>query len=315
QQLRPTFADINTTEPFRSFIFSTPASTALTNTDFSALENEMPLAHRRWEEASTSFLKTLLPAIYQGPSPNLNLATVFFRCKWCREPLSYPRVLVHKCFQNLGRQSDGVDLAVPNADLGQLQLQKGDRPWNWGTEQVTFHDEASKNAWEIVEACGADPLETVKESMDAIDCMLECLCCEKEGRAMNWESAIMHTLRVHSRSDSIGPKWQLIKDPKVLQRLKEQATKNSWDRDFSLVACKHCSMLMEFRTAAQHMKKNHNIEESSGSLDIGTLHTNPALDRKMPTTYLNIDEARKMALVSDEEGSQAFALSTECTSV
>ncbi|KAG5341400.1 hypothetical protein C0989_010766 [Termitomyces sp. Mn162] len=180
----PGFADICGEAPFRSLIFSTPADNDFTLSDSDRLKDYFAEACKTWFESRSHALEALLPS----ECPRLDTAAAFFRCQWCKEPISYPRILKHKCliisqanFKPSGDNVELYDLAVAS-----------ERPWNFGGDQVEFDEEAAECARDIIAVCGADPREVSAEVMNELDRRVECLrCSQAKGRpAMRWTTAV-----------------------------------------------------------------------------------------------------------------------------
>jgi len=108
QLIVPHTSYIAVLEPFKTLLTTLPLEEKVTEEQMSALATpdiilQMTEVWRR--EADISLLGLLskpLPlstdeAIDRTP---LELATTFFRCNWCTEPINYPRILMHRCLRN-----------------------------------------------------------------------------------------------------------------------------------------------------------------------------------------------------------------------
>ena len=189
------------------------------------LTSYIPDITASWRESADEHLLDLLPQNSTSSSTRkgkgksksisgcLELATSFFNCHWCREPISYPRILMHHCLR-LRRLVDPEEDDNSEEDLDQ-EVKIKDRKlavWNklsfwygadWNesivNDQVTFDDEASGFARVFVKACGEDPDTVTSDRMKEIDARVECLRCAKEGRhasrlVMNWTTAVIGCL-------------------------------------------------------------------------------------------------------------------------
>ncbi|KAG6875184.1 hypothetical protein C0993_010446, partial [Termitomyces sp. T159_Od127] len=180
----PAFADICGEEPFRALIFSTPADDHSPLPKPDQLKNDFAKASKAWVESRSQMLEALLPS----NCPRLDIAATFFRCQWCTEPISYPRILKHSCLSTSKIRSKPSD-----EDLELYKYAWRGWPWNLGGDQVEFNEEAAGYARDIISVCGADPQEVSAEAMNELDCRVECLRCSQGVRkvrlAMRWTTA------------------------------------------------------------------------------------------------------------------------------
>jgi hypothetical protein len=187
----PKAVDIAALEPFYSLIFS-PMDIILEEfkSNVIGFQTELTDLCDKWVKSSSELLVRLLPKSF-ATNPDLHLATIFFRCRWCREPISYPRVLKHECLtMNHSRTSDESDDEL-------LQASNLYHPWNYGGEQVTFHEEGHLCAKEIISVCGQDPDSITLSEMDDLDYRVECLHCAHPSRGrlvMKWKTAVRMNL-------------------------------------------------------------------------------------------------------------------------
>lgn len=204
----PKILDIALTEPFKSFILSDSDEESTFVTDQEELEGALRSFADDWNESRNQFLASLLPDAGDKlntkgkakAAPNsavLNLATTFFQCPSCPEPISYPRILAHECqlqscTANNRRDTDPEDLT--NFLNGIFT-----RPWFCESQELTFDQEVSDIARMIVQECGENPDEASPERMDEKDCRLECTRCSepKRGRwVMKWRMAVCSSISV-----------------------------------------------------------------------------------------------------------------------
>ncbi|KAG6916116.1 hypothetical protein DXG01_008391 [Tephrocybe rancida] len=245
----PGLSDLCGEAPFRELIFSTPATTKLTQADFEVHKDVIPAVCTAWVTEREKAMEALLPP----DCPSLHVAAAFFRCNWCTEPISFPRVLGHRC---LLLWHDGFTLEDGHADLELGNLLWYDRPWNWGGEQVEFDEEAAGHAKDIISACGADPEKVTKEEMDALDYRVECLRCagKRAGRlAMRWSMAIVHEIEKHFEEEWEGPKWKLVEDveERALVKAKEEAGPNT---RHNTLGCKYCGRHTSLHGLFSHLR-------------------------------------------------------------
>ncbi|KAG6897023.1 hypothetical protein C0993_007818 [Termitomyces sp. T159_Od127] len=193
----PAFADICGEEPLRALIFSTPADDIFQLPNYDQLKNDFAKASKAWVESRSRMLEALLPP----NSPRLDLAATFFRCRWCKEPISYPRILKHICLI-----ANKIKYKPSGEDVELYKFAWRGRPWNFGGDQVEFNEEAAGYARDIISVCGADPQEVSAEAMNELDCRVECLRCSQVVRkvrlAMRWTTAVRGRQHLMFRSYS-----------------------------------------------------------------------------------------------------------------
>jgi hypothetical protein len=170
----------------------------------------------------------------------LGLATTFFKCHWCTEPISYPRILMHGCLYNdVKTNEEAGDEEVEEADM---EDSEGDvvvntrgprepRPpkditpdlvlpmlsdyyslgMQAGKEGVTYDEEASGAVRDIITAYGEDPMTVTYAAMEENPARVECLRCSRAMQAkktksvrlvMKWTMAVCPpSMLVHSLLD------------------------------------------------------------------------------------------------------------------
>ncbi|KXN91510.1 hypothetical protein AN958_00772 [Leucoagaricus sp. SymC.cos] len=201
----PQILDFAISEPFKSFILSESDEEPVFITDDTEFLSATNTFLEEWNGSRDQFLISLFPASNKGSRANakgkdkavdgsyvLNLATTFFQCPACVEPISYPRALAHECLrssctQSNRRDDDPEDLAVLSAGISYC------RPWLCDAKDLIFDQEASDVAKMIVLECGGNPAETTAQQMDEMNPRLECLRCTepKKGRSvMKWRMAV-----------------------------------------------------------------------------------------------------------------------------
>jgi hypothetical protein len=177
----PNAPDVAALEPFYSLVFKSPVDTDLQESNFADLGPELGELCDEWIQSSSELLLRLIPRSFA--IKHLDLATIFFRCHSCREPISYPRILKHECLTR----------NLPGEDDELLQACSNQRPWNYGVEQVVFDEESHACAKEIITVCGQDPRSITMYEMDDLDCRVECLRCAHPSRGrlvMEWKTAV-----------------------------------------------------------------------------------------------------------------------------
>lgn len=198
----PTDADIVCMPPFAALIESDQED-GLTAESFGDAISLLPQLCIQWWVDCDKFLYTLLPQASASECEfRLELATTLFECGGCSIPISYPRILAHKCMTDLEwLQKDPVLML----DESMRRFQSlGCLPYNLGGNWCLYHHKAATLAAGIIQACGMDPQITTLTQMDEKDVMFSDKCIhhlfrdssEKYVYFMNWRVAVC--LPVHS---------------------------------------------------------------------------------------------------------------------
>ena len=195
--------------------------------DFQKHEAQLQMTIASWREETDGYLTSLIPqpsAKGKKKAPcndavnPLELATTFFKCHWCTEPISYPRVLMHSCFARDPRavnQDDDDDSEeevvvdyrrIPRQprlpkqitydSVLHTMLNQHTLGMRAGMEGVAYDDEASKAVRKIIVLCGKDANTVTYAAMEEADARIECLRCSRamHGRhkrlIMKWTMAV-----------------------------------------------------------------------------------------------------------------------------
>ncbi|KAG6828886.1 hypothetical protein H0H92_006442 [Tricholoma furcatifolium] len=255
----PSLADICTIEPFRSMILlSRDADSELDKEDFDLHKDDFPRICAEWTEAKSKELQALLPA----ERSRLDLALSLFRCKWCKEPIHYPRILKHEC---LITQHASKDANTP--DYGDLKdvyslVMPTACPWNWVGSQVEYYEEAAARGSAVIRACGADPLTVTAEEMDALDCRVECQGCADTGRrnAMWWAAAVVHATESHDKEQ----RWKLYENEEQLAKIKALESNH-----MNGLGCNHCGRVVGLNAMSSHLRKHQKSVVTKEEMYIG----------------------------------------------
>ena len=209
-KIRPTAWWIGSSEPITSLIKSDRRK--ISKEDFKKAESQLRNLITSWREKTDHYLAALMPQpsgkgkkkdFRNSQTSALELATTFFKCDWCTELISYPRVLMHSCFvedqEKAGdEEEDECGMEDPEEDVvaGPRVPQKitlntvfptlsGCHSFGMcaGKEGVTYDEEASNAARVIIVACGQDPMTVTYAAMEEMDARLECLRCSRAVQA------------------------------------------------------------------------------------------------------------------------------------
>ncbi|KAF9484129.1 hypothetical protein BDN70DRAFT_989905 [Pholiota conissans] len=207
----------------------------------------------------------------------LMLATAFFKCRFCTDPISYPRILMHKCLRTRRKiissgKADAKDEAPAAFDSNEYEPHKvhGVRTiteegvwhrmpmwsgptWDEARQFISVDETAVKSAKVITRACGEDPGSVTAQAMKDRKVWLECRRCglhKSKGTAaascprhiMTWNMAILHDVSVHP--DNISWRsWSLVASPSNLALAEARESKFSSS------------------TAAGHLIRKHKITD------------------------------------------------------
>jgi hypothetical protein len=276
----PSVADVCEMNEVKAIIQGTPVEVTVNRESFAEVEAQLPTLCDEWRSSKDRELVLMMNAaevegsikVEEGEEASidvscLQLATTWFSCRDCTEPISYPRVLAHSHaiavdFRN--RRGDEPDtLTTLNCDL-----------WNRNGDRIKFHVRAHEAAKVIVKACGRDPDVTTAEEMNAIDPILECTACYdatgglNSGKlAMRWRRAvrpallgltngslghtsqIFHSITVHHERSTT---WATLSPQERLYA--ENNEKMAYSQILPDLACVHCRLKTSLRNIKDHVR-------------------------------------------------------------
>ncbi|KAF9484130.1 hypothetical protein BDN70DRAFT_917980 [Pholiota conissans] len=217
----------------------------------------------------------------------LKLATTFFKCRFCTNPISYPRILMHKCLRT-GRKitpPDGEEApidsdedkpehfhGVPNVTEKEVwnKMSRWASPtWHETLQFISVDEAAMKSAKAITETCVEDPDTVTAEAMKDRKVWLECKRCslpQVKGKArsreiMNRNMAILHDISVHP--DDISTQgWSLVTSSPYLAivEAQEASTFIRRKKEMSHERCRHCDAVMQTPSdAVSHLIRKHKV--------------------------------------------------------
>ena len=174
----------------------------------SSLSDETLVAlGRECETEATAYLRHLLPAKKKGKATRkdqgkaqdedttdgLLLATTYFKCAKCTEPMPYARALVHHCLFASEQEVEEDDTTISLATM-LTACASAVTPFyhpDSAGEKVFFDEEASRHAEILIRACGLDPRNATFADMESLNVRVECVPCSKKQRlGMGWRTAV-----------------------------------------------------------------------------------------------------------------------------
>ena len=186
--------------------------------EFKKVEPQLHTLVTSWKRETDHYLAALLPQpsgkgkkkdTCNSKTSPLELATSFFKCDSCTEPISYPRILMHSCLvEDQDEAESEEEDACDREDLEEDVVTDARGPrvprppkkitvntvfptlsdcystgMCAGKEGIAYHEEASNAARYIIMACGQDPMTVTYAEMEEIQTRLECLRCSRATQA------------------------------------------------------------------------------------------------------------------------------------
>jgi hypothetical protein len=172
-EIIPKVGDVVLMPPFAA-ILESDSEVVVTTHSFADAMHQLPDLCAKWRQEKDEFLLSLLPAPVhnaniKSPKKLLELATTLFECKACYQPISYPRILSHKCL------TDDSWAWRMGKEIRQYSSMSH-FPWNFGGVWLVYHEEGAKYAAEVLKACNMNPAATTAEEMDSRNMRFVCEC-------------------------------------------------------------------------------------------------------------------------------------------
>ncbi|KAF8912071.1 hypothetical protein CPB84DRAFT_1841774 [Gymnopilus junonius] len=227
----PPISQYARTEPFRSLI----KDDTISNSDLlrRLVEHESQIATiaTSWKDNTDRFLRKLLQEssnIVGSDVDPLHLAVTFFKCGFCDDPITYPRILMHRCLRDRpyeneenenkedtkedsrsqeGDDEDEVDEEdnelSANDDMEEVAPVTPESVWadisswygsTWDevNDQIFVDDEATGFAKAVVKVCGEDPDTLTFSAMEEKDTRLECVRCTAKAKQKTRNRLVMN---------------------------------------------------------------------------------------------------------------------------
>ena len=188
--ITPGAPDVFLDPTVQDLIIRPPLSTTFSDKDLETVGAIFPNIVLRWREKTEAKLLNMISPRQNNISKSLlQLATTIFSCQACPngEPLTYPRVLIHRCASRHRRASYERTFTI---DDDQLVVQRflNSSYWNSGNI-ITFDAQKAVSLSEAIKLCGLDPKSATREDMDKLNPIFECLACNdvRKGRCtLTW---------------------------------------------------------------------------------------------------------------------------------
>ncbi|KAF4578947.1 hypothetical protein EYR36_000756 [Pleurotus pulmonarius] len=266
-RIKPGPADICAMPQIRQILVDTPVDVAVNAEHFQETIQGLEELFAQWVTDRSRELLKLLPNQHEHDAEaqiddtdfsSLELATVYFTCTHCTDPLSYPRILVHNCLTELphGFRNREDDDAIMFINVGSV-------PWNYNQMPIEYRQDAESAAKKVVAAFGFDVRTTTHEDMRLNNRWMECRACRhpKEGRmAFRWQKAILHEL-FH---DMQGRKshWIPLSDEDIETAKRYESRGFPEHRDETAgYCCAQCDERGSFVEIRAHSRWEHGIQD------------------------------------------------------
>jgi len=183
----PSSADVFLDPFVQNLIITPPLTAPFTDEDLAAVGTTFPDIVFRWRKQTEEKLLHMITRGYglqNAAESALQLATTVFTCKFCSEPLTYPRVLIHNCATKMFYYHERTG----DEDLPSLRRFLQSTYWNHDNI-ITFDAKEIVPLIEVIELCGLDPKSATAKDMDKHNAIFECLSCNdvRKGRCtLSW---------------------------------------------------------------------------------------------------------------------------------
>ncbi|KAK0458071.1 uncharacterized protein EV420DRAFT_411329 [Desarmillaria tabescens] len=247
--LAPDWVTLASTDEFRRIV-SAPLDVRLTDNNFAPAIARLPEIISRWKSQQKANYLGMLRQTTQEKvgGSDLYLVTSTFQCQACRQPVMYPKALVHECIEMSNRRSQ-----CPS--WGQ------DFPWLNPPSWIRFDPKASDAARSMVTACGFDPSVATYTQMNLLHPLLECLGIHNADirPIMRWQQMLVHA--THHVKAAQGFRLVEGDDKDEAERL-ESLLDFDWHEFYREEAvnyfeCLICSAVCESPMLRGHMKTVH----------------------------------------------------------
>ena len=191
----PSASDVFLDPVVQDLIINPPLSTIFTDEDLEPVGALFPDIVLRWRNKMEEKLLNMIAPRQNHSESSLQLATTIFSCRFCPdEPLTYPRVLVHRCATLWGAAN-----AIDDDQVLLHRFLDGSSYWNSGNA-LTFNAHDIISMSKAIKLCGLDPKSATREDMDNQDPIFECLDCNdaRKGRCtLSWLGVVRFWLFFH----------------------------------------------------------------------------------------------------------------------
>ncbi|KAK0192870.1 hypothetical protein F5146DRAFT_1041817 [Armillaria mellea] len=245
--LAPDYVSLATMDDCKRILDATPLDQPLSEESFFPVLSRLPEIVDEWRTANKAkCLEMLRQAIgADAGEEDLYLATTVFQCPACKQPVMYPKVLVHQCEQLLRQRT--------------FRPQKVDGfPWLRHPYLFKFHQRASDAARAVVVTCGLDPKVTTYTRMNTLHPLLECLGRHDFGRlVVRWQQAL-----AHAPNHSSTPQFVLLdgKDKDTAEHVEGEhgaIWQDIYNEGLNRFRCLPCGEICEASLLGHHLVIRH----------------------------------------------------------
>ncbi|KAK0220349.1 hypothetical protein IW262DRAFT_1494435 [Armillaria fumosa] len=279
--IAPDYVSLAIMEDCKRILDATPLDQPLSEDSFSAVLNRLPKIVDEWRTVNeTKCLEMLRQATdADAGEEDLYLATTVFQCLACKQPVMYPKVLVHQCERLLGQRT-----SCPQRVDG--------FPWLKSANLFKFHQRASDAARAVVVACGLDPKATTYAQLNALHPLLECLGRHDFGRlVLRWQQTL-----AHAPNHSSTPQFVLLegKDKDVAEYIECEHSaiwQDIYNEGLNRFRCLLCGEICEASFLGHHRGTRHpSFTEQEHAQKLVHVADNP-----LPDVFISLPGIRRRA--------------------
>ncbi|RDB19998.1 hypothetical protein Hypma_012988 [Hypsizygus marmoreus] len=254
-------ADIVFMPKFKAVI-DLPRTTAIIADDFAISLQDLPKLIQDWRNKADAKLVSLInttDSSLQATEAFLDLPTTLFRCRACGSCITYPRVLVHRCFTLVRCSYSHEHYAI----FHELRCQ----PWAISSD-ILFDDSATKNAASLLSQLKmtVDSAST-KALLEDPNFFIRCIRCgyRFEQAVMTWETAIKHPSECRSslRRARLDEKDLAILKDRIAEKERSHRrfeTQRHWK-------CLFCRKMFTWDNLVAHITETHRDGAESPLID------------------------------------------------
>ncbi|KAK0470525.1 hypothetical protein IW261DRAFT_1597829 [Armillaria novae-zelandiae] len=279
--IAPDYVSLAILEDCKRILDTTPLDQPLGEDSFSTVVTRLPEIIDEWRTVNEDECLEMLRQATDTDvgKEDLYLATTIFQCLACKQPVMYPKVLVHQCEQLSGQRT-----SCPRKVDG--------FPWLKPSNLFKFHRRGSDAARAVVVACGLDPNVTTYAQMNALHPLLECLGRHDFGRlVLRWQQAL-----AHAPNHSSTPQFVLLEgtDKDMAEHIEGEHSaiwQDVYNEGLNRFCCLLCGEICEASLLGHHRATRHpsfTVQEHAEKL----VHV---ADNPLPDVFISLPGIRRRA--------------------
>ncbi|KAK0494650.1 hypothetical protein EDD18DRAFT_1175531 [Armillaria luteobubalina] len=279
--IAPDYASFAIMEDCKRILDATPLDQPLSEDSLSPVLTRLPEIIDQWRTVNEAKCLEMLRQATDADTgeEDLYLATTVFQCLACKQPVMYPKALVHQCEQLLRRRTSCPQIVVRF-------------PWLQPPNLFEFHQRASDAARAVVVACGLDPKVTTYAQMNALHPLLECFGRHDFGRlVLRWQQAL-----AHAPNHSSTPQFVLLegKDKDTAEYIEGEHSaiwRDIYNEGLNRFRCSLCGEICEASLLGHHRATRHpSYTEQEHAQKLVYVTDNP-----LPDVFISLPGIRRRA--------------------